>query len=459
MLHPVRENFFINGFVRLGCLLVAEQSVSFPTLQTAQVRNAWRSPALRSAASIDWCCGTDHAHNADCTLAPDDGHEIGLVIARDLSAGSVSETGATDQIWAVAEPGSGIAAIGTGAAAGMARDGNNQALAEDLVNAQPHLIWTTGADGETEFRNERWHEFAGEISASEGGDAARWIAILHPAEQVMAWARWQHHLASGEPYEAEHRLRRHDGAYRWALARAVAVRGRDGGIVRWCGTFTDIQTLKANEIQLDFLACELTHRIGNIFAVVESMLMLSSRGQPEAREFAANACARIQALAQANAYIRPQRGTAPDDPVRASFHGLLATLLAPYRPGADAQLPPAIENGGIEISGPDVGIGPSAATLLALVIHELTTNAARHGALACPGGRLSVVTELNDGSLRLVWTETGGPALAGPPLRRGFGSTLTDRALHLPLGGKVERVWAASGLTITISLDCARLLH
>lgn len=416
---------------------MTEQSVSFPTLPTPIVRNAWHSPALQAAANPDCCCGADHGDlgdlgvHVDCALPPDNGLHSGLVMA---------------------EPGFGTAAIGIGAPPSARRGGTNpqrRALAEDLVNAQPHLIWTTGADGETEFRNDRWQDFAG-----GSGDAAHWTAILHPAEQAGAWARWQQHLASGEPYEAEHRLRRHDGAYCWALARAVAVRDHSGTILRWCGTFTDIQTLKANETQLDFLACELTHRIGNIFAVVESMLMLSARGQPEAQEFAASACARIQALAQANAYIRPQHGAAEDDSGQASLHGLLATLLAPYAPGTLAQRPPTIV-----MSGPDVGIGTSAATLLALVIHELATNAAKYGALACAGGQLSIVTEVNDGILQLAWTETGGPALAGPPTRHGFGSILTDRALRLPLAAKVERIWAASGLTVTISVPCANLAH
>jgi two-component sensor histidine kinase len=97
--------------------------------------------------------------------------------------------------------------------------------------------------------------------------------------------------------------------------------------------------------------------------------------------------------------------------------------------------------------------------LLALVIHELATNAAKYGALACAGGQLTIVTKVNDGILQLAWTETGGPALAGPPTRRGFGTILTDRALRLPLAAKVERIWAASGLTVTISVPCANLAH
>lgn len=357
-----------------------------------------------------------------------------------------------DPDWQVPNRRARLAARTDRAAAGLAPAKPEPDFVADhraLLNAQPHLVWSSDTVGHLTYCNDRWYNFAG------AGHADRWTRILHVDEQAQAWAVWQQHLISGDTYEAEHRLRRHDGTVHWALARAVALRDCDGVITGWCGTFTDIHALKAHEAQSDFLACELNHRIHNIFAVVEAMLMMSSRDEPLARDFAEAACARIKALARANDYIRPSSGTGMNAALPATLHGLLQTVLAPYQPDPMRQgRQPAID-----MSGPDLAIGAAAATLLALVIHELATNAAKYGALACTGGQLRVMTALDDHRLHLVWTETGGPAVAGPPARRGFGTLLADRALGLPLGAAVKHVWAPSGLVVTISVRRDRLAN
>lgn len=320
-----------------------------------------------------------------------------------------------------------------------------------LTSSWPQLNWSTGADGLTLFCNDRWRDFTGRAVPP---GPARWTAILHPDEQAAAWAQWQQHVASGEAYEAEHQLRGRDGHDRWALARALPVHGSDGRVTGWGGSLADIHRLKCRAAQLDIQASELNHRMHNIFAVVESLLMLSSREEPHALAFARDACDRIHMLARANDYIGPPHGTdgAPVPPT--TLHGLLETLLAPYQPagGAFSTLHP------ISVVGPAIAIGPSAAIPLALALHELATNALKHGALGCAGGRLSVATSLADGVVRLVWTETGGPALDGPPARQGFGSLLIDRALRLPLGAQVAHVWGESGLTVSIAIRHDRLL-
>lgn len=323
--------------------------------------------------------------------------------------------------------------------------------AEQLIDALPHIVWTTDAQGRIMSANSRWLEFAGVKPAA----GLSWTELVHPEDRIAANGGWQDHLACGGTFEAHHRLVRHDGTDEWALVRAEPMRAPDGSIAAWCGTFTGIDALKSSETRQDFLASELAHRIQNIFAMVESLLSMSARNQPQAAEFVAAACARIRSLARANSYIRPQHGAALASDGQATLYGLIETLLAPYQDVAD-QTGAAI----IALSGPDHAIGTTCATLLALVVHELATNAVKYGALSQAGGRVVLATSHDmapDASmLHLVWSETGGPAVRAPDTS-GFGTQLIDRALRQPLGARVERVWSHDGLIVRISLPCAQL--
>jgi PAS domain S-box-containing protein len=110
-----------------------------------------------------------------------------------------------------------------------------QAIAESM----PQMVWSTLPDGNHDYYNSRWYEFTGVASGSTDGEG--WNAIFHPDDQAEAWRRWRHALATGDTYEIEYRLRRHDGVYRWVLGRAVPIRdAATGAIQRWFGTCTDI---------------------------------------------------------------------------------------------------------------------------------------------------------------------------------------------------------------------------
>jgi two-component sensor histidine kinase len=96
-----------------------------------------------------------------------------------------------------------------------------------------------------------------------------------------------------------------------------------------------------------------------------------------------------------------------------------------------------------------------------MVLHELATNAAKHGALSVPSGSVKVRWRIGrrtgeDGSLRLRWTEAGGPPVAGAPSRRGFGTRVIDATIRGQLGGTVERRWVQAGLTVEIAVPLAR---
>lgn len=125
------------------------------------------------------------------------------------------------------------------------------------LNHLPQITWSTLPDGYHDFYNKQWYEFTGVRKGSTDGEG--WNGMFHPDDQERAWARWRHSLRTGECYEIEYRLRRHDGSYRWTLGRASAERDEAGKIVRWYGTCTDIHEHVLAKEQVQSLQSELIH--------------------------------------------------------------------------------------------------------------------------------------------------------------------------------------------------------
>jgi PAS domain S-box-containing protein len=120
-------------------------------------------------------------------------------------------------------------------------DANFQAVTQIM----PNHLWTARPDGSVDWVNERTSEYFGVLDLTNDGDG--WLATVHPDDQASAGAAYRAAIRAGTPYETEFRARRHDGAYRWFLARAIPVRDADNAIVRWIGTNTDIHERKLAE--------------------------------------------------------------------------------------------------------------------------------------------------------------------------------------------------------------------
>ena len=316
-----------------------------------------------------------------------------------------------------------------------------------ITNSIDQMIWSTRPDGYHDYYNRRWYEFTGVPYGTTDGEA--WNGLFHPDDRDRAFARWRHSLETGEPYHIEYRLRHYSGVYRWVIGRAQCVRDAEGRIQRWYGSCTDIDDLKEAEAQRELIARELSHRIRNIFAVVSSLVMLPARDQPEARPFAKAVLERIQALASAHEYVRPHSVlSAPADDLR-TVKGLLTLLASPYN---------APDRGHIIIGGDDLPIGPHAATAIALIVHEFATNAVKYGALSRESGTVVVDCGRAGDRFTIEWREAGGPSISGPPERRGFGTTLSERVATMQLGAIVSRDWRLDGLTVTLELPADRLL-
>ena len=127
-----------------------------------------------------------------------------------------------------------------------------------LVEALPQIVWITRPDGWHEHFNRQWTEFTGLTLEESLGHG--WNPPFHPEDRDLAWERWSEATTTGEPYEIEYRLRRHDGEYHWMLGRALPLRDQDGQIVKWFGTCTDIQELKTAQAQAAELLVELQRR-------------------------------------------------------------------------------------------------------------------------------------------------------------------------------------------------------
>lgn len=324
--------------------------------------------------------------------------------------------------------------------------GESRAQLQVLTDAMPQMVWSTRPDGFHDYYNARWYEFTGVPVGSTDGEG--WNGMFHPEDQERAWARWRHSLATGEPYEIEYRLRHQSGAYRWTLGRALPVRNADGQIIRWIGTCTDIDEAKKAAEQNELLNRELSHRIKNIFAVISGLIGISSRHDPAARPYAKSLQERIAALGRAHEFARPHSDASRPALGGTTLKGLLNELFRPY---------PAFDAGNIRVSGDDTPVDDRGATPIALVFHELSTNAAKYGALSVDTGRIDVDVRVSDGTVRIVWEEDGGPVIAGEPDQVGFGTRLAQLSIEQQLGGKLERIWRRGGLRVELSVLAERL--
>jgi two-component sensor histidine kinase len=223
------------------------------------------------------------------------------------------------------------------------------------------------------------------------------------------------------------------------------VRNAEGDVDRWYGTITDIDESRRLAEANDLIARELNHRIKNIFALIIGLVTMSARGAPEAAEFAASLAQRVRALDHAHGFVRAD--AAGEMVADGGLHTLLRTLFSPY----DRAEGPAIE-----ITGTDFTI-LRGATPLALVFHELATNAVKYGALSEEHGRVSVKTWADGENAVMEWSEFRGPVVKDRPKPTGFGSRLVEMSVKNQLGGTIVYSWQRDGLRATIRCPLEQL--
>lgn len=204
---------------------------------------------------------------------------------------------------------------------------------------------------------------------------------------------------------------------------------------------------QAEEARLVVLR-ELNHRVKNLFAVAVGMVTMTARTSDSTGRMAEALTGRLRALASAHELIRPNIMSENQQPQHTSVAAMIDRVLAPHLSDRNAQL---------RLEGPDVLVGPSGATSLALILHELATNAAKYGTLSEPNGRLSISWRIEGQGMTLNWVERGGPKIEGPPQRKGFGADLARMSAKGQLGGDVTHAWHPEGVEITLTASLERL--
>lgn len=315
-----------------------------------------------------------------------------------------------------------------------------------LTDTLPQMVWSTTADGVHDYYNARWYEFTGsEYGATHG---TGWMNSVHADDRDNMSQKWRESVSTGADYEIEYRLRHESGEYRWTLGRALPVRDEHGHLLRWIGTYTDIHESKLIAERTELLSKELSHRIKNIFAVVAGLIGLSSPQDAPTASFAKQLAGRISALGRAHNFARPNNMLSAFGHQYGKLHNLLDEILKPYEMEGKARY---------HICGVDTDVGERSATPIALVIHELATNAMKYGALATPEGQVRIETDCNDEFVVINWIETGGHPISAAPERTGFGTQLSEIGIISQLGGQIQRFWNPTGLKVVMTVPAAHL--
>jgi PAS domain S-box-containing protein len=236
----------------------------------------------------------------------------------------------------------------------------------------------------------------------------------------------------------EEEIRFDDGTSRYLLGNATPLRDAEGNACGAVAAFVDITDRKKAEEQRDLLVAELSHRVKNTLAIVISIAQQSFSRNPDPEEACRAFDSRIRALAQTHSRLAEANWSG------VFFEAMLRDELAPY----------FREDGrNIRVSGPPIALHAKCALTLGMALHELATNAAKHGALSSKRGAVDVAWQIDsaDRQLRISWSETGGPPVR-PPVRSGFGRLLLERALASDLGGEVQLAFDQDGLKCAIAI-------
>ncbi|HEX6859215.1 MAG TPA: PAS domain S-box protein [Caulobacteraceae bacterium] len=227
-------------------------------------------------------------------------------------------------------------------------------------------------------------------------------------------------------------------------AEAMVSRQRIDGRTILTVVHRDITERKQVEDLREAVAQERDHRMNNLLSVVNSLISLSAAGALNVEEFRASLVGRLRALAATQGVLRFQ------DQSDTNLSDLFTAELDQYRSPAGTNL---------TIEGPAVTVGPRAAQILALAVHELATNAAKYGSLGSIGGHVTLTSAYKGeggGQVVIEWRETGGPRVR-PPKRRGFGTDFIQNVAGRALRADVAMDYQPGGLVCRMTLPRATL--
>jgi two-component system CheB/CheR fusion protein len=228
----------------------------------------------------------------------------------------------------------------------------------------------------------------------------------------------------------------HDEGRRHYLMRILPYRTRSHTVDGALLTFVDVTELRDAEQHLRVLVQELNHRVRNMLTTVAAIATQTVKKSESGADFRRIFLARIQAMAAAyNIVSRESWG-------EVTLREIAVSQLEPYLPE---------ESSRTSLGGPNVLFKPSAALAFGMVIHELTTNSVKYGALSNDDGKVGLRWHVEGGTLIVRWTETDGPKVKAPR-RRGLGSELIEREVAHVLRGSSETEFKPEGVVTTLRL-------
>ncbi len=268
---------------------------------------------------------------------------------------------------------------------------------------------------------------------------------IHPADRDRVHAAFKATQSVTGMYETDFRIMLGDDI-RWVASRG---KGADEGLKERSkfGVFIDVTQRKQNEEANELLAGEMSHRVLNLLAIATALTNITGKSAVSVADMTTQLVHRLTALGRVHSMVRPLPGGQGE---AALLGDLISVILSPYDDeGAFA--------GRIRISVPRMGVGEASATALAMIIHELATNSLKHGALSATTGMLDISSTSTDDEIVIVWSETGGPAIAGAPERHGFGSRILRSSVERQLRGELDLDWQETGLVATLRVPRRQL--
>jgi PAS domain S-box-containing protein len=302
-----------------------------------------------------------------------------------------------------------------------------QDLRDFVENASVGMHWV-GSDGIILWANRTELEMLG-VTAEEyiGHHIAEFHADKHAIEDILD------RLAKAETlHNYEARLRCKDGSCREVLISSNVLWEDDKFVHTRCVT-RDITERKQAAEHAKMLAREVDHRAKNLLALVQATVHLTQADT--AAEFKAAVEGRLQALSNTHALLAQSRWNG------ANLRSLVTDELFPYCPQGASRA---------DIDGPEIILEPQLAQSAAMILHELTTNAVKYGALSVPAGRLRVEWSRAETDLVIRWSETNGPPVR-PPTRQGFGTRVVAQVIQAEKGS-VQFDWQPDGLVCEIAI-------
>ena len=323
---------------------------------------------------------------------------------------------------------------------------DSEARFKAAVEAVEGIMWTNDAEGKMQGPQMGWGALTGQSEDEYAGFG--WSQAVHPEDAQPTIDAWLDAVGAKRPFVFEHRVRRADDVWRRFAIRAIPVLDEAGEIREWVGVHSDVTEAREREEQIGFLMRELSHRSKNALAVVQSLARQTARTSRDVDEFQKRFEERVRGMAASLDLLvaRDWQGV--------SIRQLLKSQIGHYLGDDEHRL---------LAEGPDLLLTADATQNLGLALHELSTNAAKYGALSVASGLVKIKWRLIEpdtgqpGLFEIKWRESGGPKVR-KPTRKGFGQEVVQRLVKNAMSGEVKLSFHPDGVKWRLSVPASLIL-